>query len=82
MTESDLANYFVSQFSLDPAAMSMDTPLFSSGRLDSFHLLDVIAHLESVTGSRVRAGEVSLENFDTISRLAAFVARKQAGAQP
>jgi acyl carrier protein len=58
-----------------------DTPLFSTGALDSVSQLDLIMMIESEAGIAVSQADVTLDNLDTIDRILAFVAR-QNGAAP
>lgn len=65
-------------FDIPQAELNADTPLFSSGRLDSFHLVELIAILEKFSGRRIVPGEVNLENLDSPRRIAALLATKPA----
>lgn len=49
------------------------TPLFSTGLLDSVAMLNVIEFVEQRAKIEVSAGDVTLENFDTPQRIAAYV---------
>jgi acyl carrier protein len=49
-----------------------DTPLFSSGLLDSFSLVDLIHFIEEALGRRMKAGDVRLEILDTIGRILSY----------
>jgi hypothetical protein len=40
----------------------------------------LIEHLEQTANIRITPGEISLENLDTLDRMAAFVTRKSAAA--
>ncbi|HXN73220.1 MAG TPA: acyl carrier protein [Candidatus Acidoferrales bacterium] len=44
-----------------------DTPLVSSGLIDSFSLVDVLTKLEDVTALRIPAGKVQPKDMDTVS---------------
>jgi acyl carrier protein len=50
-----------------------DTPLFSSGALDSIAMLNLITLVEQQSGIEIRADEVTLENFDTVNRIMRFM---------
>jgi len=52
-----------------------ESPLFSSGMLDSFAMLNLIMFVEAQTGMDVRAEDVTLENFDTARRILDFASR-------
>jgi acyl carrier protein len=58
--------------SLDP-----DEHLFQNGTLDSLATLRLITFLEEAFGLQIGDGEVGDENFGSVNRIAAFVARKQ-----
>ena len=72
----DIRRFLSATFSLPAAELKDGTPLFSSGRLDSFHLIELLGGLESTYGVKVSPGEVSLENLDTPQRMAEFLLRK------
>lgn len=62
-------------------AIDGETPLFSGGLLDSLSVLDVVTLIEEVIGKPVPPEDITLENFDTVSRIAGFAARlRDAGA--
>lgn len=71
------------QFILEETGMSkdefnFDTPLFSEGFIDSFTMTAIIAHIEEVYEVSVPQSEITLENFDTIKNMAAFIAKNRA----
>ncbi len=55
-----------------------DTPLRTSGLVDSMGMLRIVSFLEEKYGIEVDAYEASVENFDRIDDIAAFVQRKRA----
>ena len=60
-----------------------DTPLQTSGILDSLATLDLIAFLEKRYNIELDVYDTSLERFDTLTDMASTVARKLAAtAQP
>ena len=76
LDSTNLAGFIAERFSLDPAELTPATPLFSSGLLDSFHLLELISHLEEQAGIRISPGEISLDNLDNLERILRFVEGK------
>lgn len=62
-----------------PANLRDDTPLRSSGILDSLATLGLISFLEQEYNIEVEAHETDVDNFDRIQDIAAFVERKRAG---
>jgi acyl carrier protein len=55
-----------------------DTPLRTSGILDSTALLQLVGMVEEKFGIEVSAYDAGIENFDRIDDIAAFVQRKRA----
>jgi len=51
--------------------------LLDSGVVDSLGILDLVAFLESEFGLQVSDDELLPENFQTVDRIAALVAKKQ-----
>lgn len=52
--------------------LDAETELFSTGALDSVSMLDLIAFVEESAGFEIRAEDVTLENFDSASRILRF----------
>ena len=52
-----------------------DTPLVSSGLIDSFALVDILMKLEDVTHMRIPAGKVSPKDMDTVRLMLATAER-------
>jgi len=71
---------FVSELLPDgkSANLSDNTPLRTSGLVDSMAMLRIVSFLEEKFGIEVDAYEASVENFDRIDDIAAFVQRKLA----
>lgn len=61
----------------DPSELTDDTSLIDSGYVDSTGMLSVILFLEGEYGFHIEDQETTPENLETISRIAAFVARKR-----
>jgi acyl carrier protein len=55
------------------------TPLRSSGILDSLATLGLISFIEERYGIEVEAHETDIDNFDRIQDIAAFIERKRSG---
>ncbi len=53
--------------------LSDAAPIFSAGVLDSMDVLQLIIELEQLFGIKVPVFEVSLDTFDSIDAIAAFV---------
>ena len=63
------------ELAVDTADIEVDTPLFSSGIIDSFALVDLIIFLEGQCDFRISAMDVNLDNMDTIKRMLDFTSR-------
>ncbi|HEY8962766.1 MAG TPA: phosphopantetheine-binding protein, partial [Luteolibacter sp.] len=65
LRSDDIRALLETTFGLQPGELHDDTALFSSGLLDSFHLVEMIAVLEKTSGRKIKPGEINLENLDT-----------------
>ena len=73
LDSDNLRRYLYEKQGLEPADFADDTPLFSSGLIDSFSMVDLILFIEETGGLRVHPADVTLDNFDSIDRILAFV---------
>jgi acyl carrier protein len=60
-----------------PANLTDQTPLRTSGVLDSMATLGLVSFVEKTFGVMLDAHETGIENFDRIEDIAALVTRKQ-----
>ncbi|MGD0403927.1 MAG: acyl carrier protein [Candidatus Acidiferrales bacterium] len=62
-----LIDYICKEIIRQPGVqLGVDTPLVSSGLIDSFSLVDVLSKLEEVTATRIPAGKVQPKDMDTV----------------
>ena len=61
-------------------ALGPESALLSSGRLDSFQLLDLVESLEDTYDFAAQASEVTPEHLETPTLILAYVQRKRAQA--
>jgi acyl carrier protein len=73
LDRENLRRYLHEKQGLEPADFADDTLLFSSGLIDSFSMVDLIIFIEETRGLRVHPADVTLDNFDSIDRILAFV---------
>ena len=80
--KEDLRQYILEEFlpGEKPANLRDDTPLRTSGILDSVATLKTVTFVEERYGIEVEAHEAGVENFDTIDSIAAFVQSKKGAA--
>ena len=68
-----IQNTFRAQVALTP--VEDDTPLFSSGIIDSFGVLELISFLEDTFKIDIDTTQYDLRSFDTVRKIAALVAK-------
>jgi acyl carrier protein len=71
-----LESFYVS----DPEELTDEVSLLDSGYVDSTGMMEIILFLEREYGIHIEDHETIPENLESISRIAAFIARKQPAA--
>jgi methoxymalonate biosynthesis acyl carrier protein len=66
-----ITRLFAERLNLD--VPSADTDLFESGALDSMAFVELLARLEGEFGIDVALGDIAMDNFRSIERIAGFV---------
>ena len=74
MTTADDLIAFIKE--LREIEVSPDSILFSDGTIDSLGMVEIIGHLEEKNDVEVSQEDVTLENFDTVERIIAYVASR------
>jgi acyl carrier protein len=77
MTKEELLTVLRDELGVDTTQIEEDTPLFSSGAIDSFSLVSLILFIER-KGVTVNALDVNLENLDSVERILRFANREDA----
>ena len=67
-----LLTFLNEKLCVDTTDLTDSEPLFSSGILDSFSMVDMLVFIESSIGKRLSPADISLDNFDTVERIIAF----------
>jgi len=80
--EEKIVAFLVARFraSIRRSTLAFDEPLISSGFVDSFGMLELIAFLEDTFGVTIDPSQHDLMEFETVNSIAALVAnapRKQ-----
>jgi acyl carrier protein len=57
-----------------------DTALFSGGLMDSLSVIELVNFIEEKIGCPIPPAEITLQNFDSISRIVRFASRLGASA--
>ena len=75
----ELRQYIISEFlpGEKPANLRDETPLRTSGILDSVATLRLVDFVEQRFGIEVEAHEAGVENFDSIASIASFIDSKR-----
>jgi acyl carrier protein len=79
--EQRIKQFIVENFYVtDAAALAPETSLIDGGYVDSTGMLEVVGFLETEFSIQVLEDELVPANFETVARMAAYVARKQPSA--
>ena len=74
----DILSFLSDDLGVETSDVAGDTALFSSGIVDSFALVTLMMHLESLGGFRINPVDVNLDNMDSVDRIVAFANRQAA----
>ena len=73
---AELINFIIGEIVRNPAILvEEDTPLVSSGLIDSMALVDILDKLEDVTRMRIPAGKIKPKDMDTVRLMLVTAAR-------
>lgn len=72
LTAQDLITFLKESLNIDEQ-IDAETELFSTGILDSVAMMNMIAFVEETARTDIHPADVTLENFDTVSRVVALV---------
>jgi acyl carrier protein len=77
LTAERILAFLDRELSVDTTGITADTLLFSSARVDSLAMVDLMAFLEREGRFHMEMKDVDLANLDTIGRMLAYVASRQ-----
>jgi acyl carrier protein len=69
---ADLIALIASALKID-LPLDADTPLISSGIIDSFRVATLVAALEAHYGVHIDRWQIGSDNFDTVSQMQRFI---------
>ena len=80
-TKETIRQHILTTYLPDESAANLrdDTPLRTSGILDSLATLSLVSFVEREFGIELEAHETGIDTFDRIEDIAALVARKKNG---
>ena len=67
---------------LNAEVTSEDTDLFESGILDSQRFVELLLHIEQQFGTHTTIEDFEIENFRSVSRIAALILKHRNAASP
>lgn len=70
-----LLDFLRDELGVDAPGLDADTPLVTTGLIDSVGLVRLATFLERQLGIRIPDREINAEHFDTIRRIEAYVQR-------
>jgi acyl carrier protein len=70
--------YLRDELRADDPALTARTELISSGVIDSVDLVRIATFLEGETGLAIPDGDVTVDNFESIERMLAYLERRGA----
>jgi acyl carrier protein len=73
--EKQMAEYILRRIRKPALVIDENTPLVSSGLVDSMALGEVVLELEDLTNMRIPPGAVKPKDLDTVSKMFATAAR-------
>ncbi len=62
----------------DDLDLELDEPIFSSGLLDSFSVIQLMRYLEETFEIRIHVSDVTIADFDTVQKIDALVSKLRA----
>lgn len=77
----DFRRFLVDELGVEDDNLAGETPLFSSGVIDSFSLVTLMTFIETSGEVSILPSDVTLENFDSIDRITQFISTKQAESE-
>ena len=73
-----ILKYVIEEYAEEDDKVTYDTPLISSGLIDSFSLVDLALFIEDTYGVHIDDTELNAETFDTLDQLTGLIRQRQA----
>jgi acyl carrier protein len=70
-----IRRYIEDELIKDEVELALDEPIFSAGLLDSFAVIQLMRFLEDKFGVVIPVHQVTLSDFDSISKIAHLIQR-------
>ena len=75
ITDEALVDMVAELAALTPQDLHDDTPLITSGLLDSFAMLELIVRIEQQGSVKIKPKDIHLRHLDSLSQLRAFLGK-------
>lgn len=73
-----LTTFIQDEIVLDDVAVDIDTDLLLTGAVDSLGVIRITHWMEETAGVVVDPGDVTLENFQTVAKMSAYLEKRLA----
>ena len=74
---AEVVGFLRTKLRIDTGGVGRDTPLVSTGLVDSVALVRLASFLEQRFGLRIPDRDVTVEHFDTLALILAYLYRRQ-----
>lgn len=72
-TKTQIKEFITTELGVSLDALEETTPLFTSGAIDSFAMIELLAFLEQSLGAQIDIADMNIEQLDTIESIANLV---------
>ena len=76
ISKQEIVEFLQQETDINEATFSTETLLFSSGIVDSFSLVSLMSFIEDEGNIRISPSDVTLEHFDSIDQIMAYLNQK------
>ncbi|MEE9355091.1 MAG: acyl carrier protein [Methylococcaceae bacterium] len=73
--KDNIIKFLANELAIDTSQINNQSLIFSTGIIDSFSLISLIAFLEKQLGFQINAMDINLDNLDSIERIVTYVNR-------
>jgi len=77
LTPDQIRQFLIRELGAVDAEVEPEALLFSSGAIDSFSLVSLVAFVEKHCDFQVGADEMTLDNWDSIARILKFIEHRK-----
>lgn len=76
ISKKKIVEFLQQEANINEDTLSTGTLLFSSGIVDSFSLVSLMSFIEDAGNFRISPADVTLDHFDSIDKIMAYVQQK------